>query len=127
MLSFCEDIYSCKQISWNKKNAKLSNDIVHDLYTYEFFFVAVPLKSKSQINDYPHFNCFSCLYCGIFFFISRIHVIFGHELQGQEIVSEIEIQRIDDKSRPLVDVKIINCGELIPKAQAKGTWYVSID
>ena len=62
-----------------------------------------------------------------FFFISRIHVIFGHVLQGQEIVSEIEIQRIDDKSRPLVDVKIINCGELIPKAKAKGTGYVSID
>ena len=62
-----------------------------------------------------------------FFFISRIRVIFGHVLQGQEIVSEIEIQRVDDKSRPLVDVKIINCGELIPKAKAKGTGYVSID
>ena len=60
-------------------------------------------------------------------FISRIHVIFGHVLQGQEIVSEIKIQRVDDKSRPLVDVKIINCGELIPKAKAKGTGYVSID
>ena len=48
-------------------------------------------------------------------------MIFGQVLQGQEIVSEIEIQRIDDKSRPLVDVKIINCGELIPKAKAKGT------
>lgn len=54
-------------------------------------------------------------------------MIFGQVLQGQEIVSEIEIQRVDDKSRPLVDVKIINCGELIPKAKAKGTGYVSID
>ena len=54
-------------------------------------------------------------------------MIFGHVLRGQEIVSEIEIQRVDDKSRPLVDVKIINCGELIPKAKAKGTRYVSID
>ena len=61
------------------------------------------------------------------YFICRIHVIFGQVLQGQEIVSEIEIQRVDDKSRPLVDVKIINCGELIPKAKAKGTGYVSID
>ncbi|CAH3192432.1 unnamed protein product [Porites evermanni] len=51
--------------------------------------------------------------------LDGIHVIFGHVLQGQEIVSEIEIQRVDDKSRPLVDVKIINCGELIPKAKAK--------
>ena len=69
----------------------------------------------------------SLAYIVAFFFISRIHVIFGHVLQGQEIVSEIEIQRVDDKSRPLVDVKIINCGELIPKAKAKGTGYVSID
>ena len=98
MFSFREDIYWRKQIREIKKNAKLSNEIVHDLYTYAFLFVAVPLKSKSQINDYPHFNCFSCLYCGIFF-ISRIHVIFGHVLQGQEIVSEIEIQRVDDKSK----------------------------
>ncbi|XP_073236800.1 uncharacterized protein [Porites lutea] len=51
--------------------------------------------------------------------LDGIHVIFGQVLQGQEIVSEIEIQRVDDKSRPLVDVKIINCGELIPKAKAK--------
>ena len=69
----------------------------------------------------------SLAYIVAFFFICRIHVIFGHVLQGQEIVSEIEIQRVDDKSRPLVDVKIINCGELIPKAKAKGTGYVSID
>jgi len=47
-------------------------------------------------------------------------VIFGHVLQGQEVVSEIENQRVDDKSRPQVDVKISNCGELIPKAKAKG-------
>lgn len=50
----------------------------------------------------------------------RIHVVFGHVLQGQDIVSEIENQKVDDKSRPLVDVKISNCGELIPKAKAKG-------
>ena len=69
MLSFCEDIYSRKKFREIKKNAKLSNDIVHDLYIYAFFFVAVPLKSKSQINDYPDFNCFSCLYYGIFFYL----------------------------------------------------------
>ena len=92
-----------------------------------FLFVA----TQKQVTDQwlPTLQqCCSCLYCGIIiYFICRIHVIFGHVLQGQEIVSEIEIQRIDDKSRPLVDVKIINCGELIPKAKAKGTGYVSID
>ena len=46
-------------------------------------------------------------------------MIFGHVLQGQEVVSEIENQKVDDKSRPLVDVKINNCGELIPKAKGK--------
>lgn len=50
----------------------------------------------------------------------RIHVVFGHVLQGQDVVSEIENQKVDDKSRPLVDIKISNCGELIPKAKAKG-------
>ena len=50
-------------------------------------------------------------------------MIFGHVLQGQEVVTEIENQRVDDKSRPQVDVKISNCGELIPKAKAKGKEY----
>ncbi|KAJ7382865.1 hypothetical protein OS493_032234 [Desmophyllum pertusum] len=53
--------------------------------------------------------------------LDGIHVIFGHVLQGQEVISEIENQRVDDKSRPQVDVKIGNCGELIPKAKAKVT------
>ncbi|RMX51775.1 hypothetical protein pdam_00011634 [Pocillopora damicornis] len=51
--------------------------------------------------------------------LDGIHVVFGHVLQGQDIVSEIENQKVDDKSRPLVDIKISNCGELIPKAKAK--------
>ena len=37
------------------------------------------------------------------------------------MVSQIENQSVDDKSRPLNDVKIGNCGELIPKTKAKGT------
>ena len=52
--------------------------------------------------------------------LCRIHVVFGHVLQGQEVVSQIENQSVDDKSRPLSDVKIGNCGELIPKTKAKG-------
>ena len=47
-------------------------------------------------------------------------MIFGHVLQGQEVVSEIENQRVNDKGQPQVDVLISNCGELIPKAKAKG-------
>ena len=59
------------------------------------------------------------MYIMVISWTQRIHVIFGHVLQGQEVVSEIENQRVDDKSRPLVDVKISNCGELIPKAKGK--------
>ena len=33
---------------------------------------------------------------------------------------QIENQVIDEKSRPINDVKVSNCGELIPKAKAKG-------
>ena len=47
-------------------------------------------------------------------------MVFGQVLQGEEIESEIENQRVDDKNRPLFEVKISNCGELIPKAKAKG-------
>ena len=50
----------------------------------------------------------------------RVHVIFGHVLQGQELVSEIECQRVDSKSRPVADVRIGNCGELVPKRKSKG-------
>ncbi|XP_068671008.1 uncharacterized protein [Montipora foliosa] len=51
--------------------------------------------------------------------LNGIHAVFGHVLQGQEVVSQIENQSVDDKSRPLNDVKIGNCGELIPKTKAK--------
>ena len=70
MFSFREDIILlAKTNSWNKKNAKLSNEIVHDLYTYAFLFVAVPLKSKSQINDFPHFNnvALACIVVYLFY------------------------------------------------------------
>ena len=47
-------------------------------------------------------------------------MVFGHVLQGQEVVTQIENQVIDEKSRPINDVKVSNCGELIPKAKVKG-------
>jgi len=55
--------------SRNKNNAKLSNDIVHDLYTYAFFFVAVPLKAshRSMISQ-TSIVSLAYNYCGIFFY-----------------------------------------------------------
>ena len=49
-----------------------------------------------------------------------MHVVFGHVISGQEIVSEIENQLVNESSRPLVDVRINNCGELIPQIKPKG-------
>ena len=53
------------------------------------------------------------------------HVVFGHVISGQEIVKEIEKLPVDShNSRPLKDVTISNCGELVPqlknKAESKG-------
>lgn len=46
--------------------------------------------------------------------------MFGHVLHGHDIVKEVENQRVDSKSKPTSDVKIANCGELIPKSRLKG-------
>ena len=54
-------------------------------------------------------------------------MVFGHVLQGQEVVTQIENQAVDEKSRPINDVKVSNCGELIPKAKAKGKVQVPLD
>ena len=53
------------------------------------------------------------------FFLLRIHVVFGHVLHGQDIVREVENQQVDSKSKPISDVRIANCGELIPKSRLK--------
>ena len=51
---------------------------------------------------------------------NSVHVVFGHVISGQEIVSEIENQVVNEGSKPLADVRIINCGELIPQIKPKG-------
>ena len=59
MFSFCEDINSQNKFCEIKKNVKLSNGIVHDLYAYGFLFVARSQAShRSMITHtyYPHFN-----------------------------------------------------------------------
>jgi hypothetical protein len=50
-----------------------------------------------------------------------VHVVFGHVLSGQEVVSHIEGLPVDRMCRPLQDAKVINCGELVLKMKTKGS------
>lgn len=46
-----------------------------------------------------------------------VHVVFGHVISGQEVIQTIENQKTDANSRPYAEVKVMNCGELIPKSK----------
>lgn len=46
-----------------------------------------------------------------------VHVVFGHVISGQEVIQTIENQKTDANSRPYAEVKVLNCGELIPKSK----------
>ena len=43
--------------------------------------------------------------------------MFGHVVGGEEVVQNIENIPVNDMSRPIQDVKIVNCGELILKSK----------
>uniref|UniRef100_A0A3P9N5P7 Peptidyl-prolyl cis-trans isomerase n=1 Tax=Poecilia reticulata TaxID=8081 RepID=A0A3P9N5P7_POERE len=49
--------------------------------------------------------------------LDGVHVVFGHVISGQEVVQTMENQKTDPNSRPYAEVKILNCGELIPKSK----------
>ena len=50
--------------------------------------------------------------------MARIHVLFGHVIQGAPIVRLIEELPTDDKHRPLTKVTVSHCGELILKVKS---------
>ncbi|VDM22732.1 unnamed protein product [Wuchereria bancrofti] len=45
--------------------------------------------------------------------LNNIHVVFGKVVSGQEVVTKIEYLKTNSKNRPLADVVILNCGELV--------------
>lgn len=50
-------------------------------------------------------------------FLCRVHVVFGHVVDGEDVVQNIESIPVNEMSRPIQDVKIANCGELILKSK----------
>uniref|UniRef100_A0AAQ6AA88 peptidylprolyl isomerase n=1 Tax=Amphiprion ocellaris TaxID=80972 RepID=A0AAQ6AA88_AMPOC len=51
--------------------------------------------------------------------LDGVHVVFGHVISGQEVVQTMENQKTDHNSKPYAEVKVLNCGELVPKSKAK--------
>merc|ERR1712241_217654 len=51
--------------------------------------------------------------------LDGLHVVFGQVVGGKEVVKEIEDLDTDKKDRPLQDIRIVNCGELIRKTKTK--------
>lgn len=76
------------------------------------------LEFKSNVNSVPVVICFCSLFGELnkYAFLS-VHVVFGHLISGQEVIQTIENQKTDANSRPYAEVKVLNCGELIPKSK----------
>ncbi|KHN84568.1 Peptidyl-prolyl cis-trans isomerase 1 [Toxocara canis] len=51
--------------------------------------------------------------------LDGVHVVFGKVVSGQEVVTEIEHLKTNAKNRPLADVVILNCGELVRKKKRR--------
>jgi len=43
--------------------------------------------------------------------------VFGRVVSGQEIVRDIENQKVNDNHKPYADVRITHCGELVKKSK----------
>merc|ERR1711971_993512 len=51
--------------------------------------------------------------------LDNLHVVFGQVVSGKEVIKEIEELDTDKKDRPLQDVRMVNCGELMKKSKKK--------
>jgi len=49
----------------------------------------------------------------VYFISARKHVVFGRVVSGEDIVDKIENLSVDKNSRPLKDVIISHCGQLV--------------
>ena len=53
----------------------------------------------------------------------RLHVVFGHVVNGQQYVTEMENQKVDANHRPYANVRISNCGEMVLMRSELGNTY----
>ncbi|XP_043192434.1 peptidyl-prolyl cis-trans isomerase G-like, partial [Amphibalanus amphitrite] len=51
--------------------------------------------------------------------LNGVHVVFGQVVSGQEVVSQVEAVPTDNKSRPLQDVRVARCGQLVLQTKHK--------
>jgi len=58
--------------------------------------------------------------------LDGLHVLFGHVIQGFEIIKHIENLQTDEKSRPVTNVTIAHCGELVLKIKKKEAYWFDI-
>merc|ERR1712126_307949 len=49
--------------------------------------------------------------------LDNVHTVFGHVLSGQDIVRDMENQKVNSNHKPYADIRISHCGELIKKAK----------
>ncbi|XP_019512338.1 PREDICTED: peptidyl-prolyl cis-trans isomerase G [Hipposideros armiger] len=81
-------------------NYKALRLLCFSLTLFLFFYLMI---SKRTTKPTPH--------------LDGHHVVFGQVISGQEVVREIENQKTDAASKPFAEVRILSCGELIPKSK----------
>ena len=74
----------------------------------------------------PHLSClfYSHIINVPFLIICSKHVFFGRVVEGLDVLNKIEQLLTTDQGRPIVLVKISNCGEIFPR---KGKSIVVVD
>lgn len=75
------------------------------------------IASDALMNSMAHSVQFYVLVDLTCLFVLSVHVVFGHVISGQEVVQTMESQKTDPNSRPYAEVKVLNCGELVPKSK----------